>query len=107
MQNGKSKGKSIRYFCNLEKRLYLAKYYSNLILDNGIGTSDQNGIQSELQLFYKTLYSSTEPIINESHVDLFCNSKRPGISSSSSLSIIYKSNALTYIRNFQKHFVFH
>jgi hypothetical protein len=60
--------KSTSFFCNLEKGITLKKNYSNLILDNGIETSVQNVIQSELQLFYKTLYSSTEPIINESHV---------------------------------------
>jgi hypothetical protein len=31
------------------------------------------------QLFYKILYSSTEPIINKSHVDLFFNSNNPFI----------------------------
>jgi hypothetical protein len=60
--------KSTRYFCNLEKRHYLEKTIPNLILDNDIEASDQNVIQSELQLFYKKLYSSTEPIINKSHV---------------------------------------
>jgi hypothetical protein len=63
-------GKSTSYVCNLEKRHYLEKTIPNLILDNDIETSDQNVIQSELQLFYKKIYSSTEPIINKSHVDL-------------------------------------
>ena len=58
--------KSTHYFCNLEKRHYLEKTIPNLILDNDIETSDQNVIQSELQLFYKKIYSSTEPIINKS-----------------------------------------
>jgi hypothetical protein len=34
--------KSIRYFCNLEKRHYLEKTIPNLILDNDIEASDQN-----------------------------------------------------------------
>jgi hypothetical protein len=46
------RGKSTRYFCNLEKRHYLGKTIPNLILDNDTETSDQNVIQSVLQLFY-------------------------------------------------------
>ena len=45
--------KGTRYFCYLEKRHYLEKTIPNLILDNDIETSDQNVIQSELQLFLK------------------------------------------------------
>jgi hypothetical protein len=63
----------------LRKGITLKKTIPNLILNNDIETSDQNVIQSELQLFYKKLYSSTEPIINKSHVDLFFNSNNPFI----------------------------
>ena len=88
--------KSIRYFCNLEKRNYLEKTIPNLILDNDIETSDQNVIQSELQLFYKKIYSSTEPIINKSHVDLFFNSNNPFITKPTKEEVVKCEGYLTF-----------
>ena len=89
-------GKSTRYFCNLEKRHYLEKPIPNLILDNDIGTSDQNMIQSELQLFYKKIYSSTEPIINKSHVDLFFYSNNPFITKPIKEEVVKCEGYLTF-----------
>jgi hypothetical protein len=88
--------KSTRYFCNLEKRHYLEKTIPNLILDNDIETSDKNVIQSELQLFYKKLYSSTEPIINKSHVDLFFNSNNPFITKPTKEEVVECEGYLTF-----------
>ena len=88
--------KSTRYFCNLEKRHYLEKTIPNLILDNDIETSDQNMIQSELQLFYKKIYSSTEPIINKSHVDLFFYSNNPFITKPIKEEVVKCEGYLTF-----------
>jgi hypothetical protein len=88
--------KSNHYFCNLEKRHYLGKTIPNLILDNDIETSDQNVIQSELQLFYKKIYSSTEPIINKSYVDLFFNSNTPFITKPTKEEVVKCEDYLTF-----------
>jgi hypothetical protein len=80
----------------LRKAITLKKNNPNLILDNDIETSDKNVIQSELQLFYKILYSSTEPIINKSHVDLFFNSNNPFITKPTKEEVVKCEGYLTF-----------
>ena len=81
----------------LRKGITLKKTIPNLILDNDIETSDKNVIQSELQLFYKKLYSSTEPIINKSHVDLFFNSNNPFITKPTKEEVVKCEGYLTFL----------
>ena len=96
-QNGKSKGKKVPAISViLRKGITLKTTIPNLILDNDIGTSDQNMIQSELQLFYKKIYSSTEPIINQSHVDIFFNSNDPFITKPTKEEVVKCEGYLTF-----------
>ena len=64
-------GKCSRYFCNLEKRHYTEKIIPKLISQDGTEKTNISDILSEQQSFNKRLYSSTNPVINDVHKNVF------------------------------------
>jgi hypothetical protein len=71
--------KCSRYFCNLEKRHYTEKIIPKLISQDGTEKTNISDILSEQQSFYKHLYSSTNPVINDVHKNVFLNDENPFI----------------------------
>ena len=71
--------KCSRYFCNLEKRHYTQKIIPKLISQDGTEKTNISDILSEQQSFYKHLYSSTNPVINDVHKNVFLNDENPFI----------------------------
>ena len=67
------------YFCNLEKRHYNDKLISKLINDNNEEISDQFEILDIQKNFYEKLYSSSHPVFDQEHEDLFFNKDNPFI----------------------------
>ena len=71
-QNGEQRGKSVQYiFYNLEKRHYIEKIIPKLISQDGTEKTNISDILSEQQSFNKRLYSSTNPVINDVHKNVF------------------------------------
>jgi hypothetical protein len=64
-------GKCSRYFCNLEKRHYTEKIIPKLISQDGTEKTNISDILSEQQSFNKRSYSSTNPVINDVHKNVF------------------------------------
>ena len=71
--------KCSRYFCNFEKRHYTEKIIPKLISQDGTEKTNISDILSEQQSFYKHLYSSTNPVINDVHKNAFLNDENPFI----------------------------
>lgn len=55
----------------MEKRHYTEKIIPKLIVENNSEISDINSILKEQVNFYKTLYTSSNPIFSETHEALF------------------------------------
>ena len=71
--------KCSRYFCNLEKKHYTEKIIPKLISQDGTEKTNISDILSEQQSLYKHLYSSTNPVINDVHKNIFLNDENPFI----------------------------
>jgi hypothetical protein len=63
----------------LEKRHYTQKIIPKLISQDGTEKTNISDILSEQQSFYKHLYSSTNPVINDVHKNVFLNDENPFI----------------------------
>ena len=63
--------KCSRYFCKLEKRHNTEKIIPKLISQDRTEKTNISDILSEQQSFYKHLYSSTNPVINDVHKNVF------------------------------------
>ena len=75
-----SKGeKNTRYFCNLEKKHYLEKVITKLQTDNNEEIFDPIEIRYEQEKYYKKLYSSSKPILDNVHIHLFSDNDNPFI----------------------------
>jgi hypothetical protein len=98
--------KCSRYFSNLEKRLYTDKIIPKLISQDGTEKSNISDILSEQQSFYKHLYSSTNPVINDVHKNAFLNDENPFITKISEDQKQLCERELTeqeYIKTLKKH----
>ena len=71
--------KCANYFCNLEKRHYTEKIIPKIIDENGMETTDQFEILEKQKQFYEKLYTSSNPICNEEHENLFFDRDNPFI----------------------------
>ena len=71
--------KCTNYFCNLEKRNYNEKIIPKLIGDEGEEIFDQFEILDQQKLFYQRLYSSSNPVMEQEHENLFFNPNNPYI----------------------------
>ncbi len=63
----------------MEKRHYTEKIIPKLISQDGTEKTNISDILSEQQSFYKHLYSSTNPVINDVHKNVFLNDENPFI----------------------------
>ena len=68
---GRKRGKNTRYFLNLEKRHADKKIVAKLKLDSGTEVSDVDSILKEEANFYKSLYTSGNDDVEDSHYDVF------------------------------------
>lgn len=72
-------GKCTNYFCNLEKKQYTEKIIPKLIDENGCEITDQFQILERQKLFYENLYTSSSPVSDQEHENLFFNRDNPFI----------------------------
>lgn len=88
--------KSSRYFCNLEKRHYVEKLIPKLISDDNSEITDLKSIISEQVKFYKKLYSTSSPTLDDSHKQLFFDDHNPFIKKLDNVQKEMCEGALTY-----------
>ena len=71
--NGKQRGKSVQdiFVIRKKKKHYTEKIIPKLISQDGTEKTNISDILSEQQSFYKHLYSSTNPVINDVHKNVF------------------------------------
>lgn len=71
--------KCTHYFCNLEKRHFQDKIIPKLLGENGEEYLDQFEILHQQKSFYEKLYTSSKPIMEVEHENLFCDPNNPFI----------------------------
>ena len=70
-QNGEQREKSVQDIFVIWKRHYTQKIIPKLISQDGTEKTNISDILSEQQSFHKHLYSSTNPVINDVHKNIF------------------------------------
>jgi hypothetical protein len=80
-QNGERREESFRedIFVIWKKRHYTEKIIPKLISQDGTEQTNISDILSEQQSSHKHLYSSTNPVINDVHKNVFLNDENPFI----------------------------
>ncbi|CAG2194572.1 unnamed protein product [Mytilus edulis] len=71
--------KGSNYFCNLEKKHYTEKIIPKLILEDESEIMDPCIIRNEQKQFYKKLYTSSNPLLLETHRSTFLQHDNPFI----------------------------
>ena len=88
--------KGTRYFCNLEKRHFMEKIIPKLLRQDQSEISDIKSIIDEQKKFYQNLYSTSNPIFNSIHENLFFDSDNPFIQKADEFQKIACEGELSY-----------
>ena len=68
--------KATKYFCGLEKKNFVDKSITKVILENNTTVEEQKDILSQLQLYYTNLYTSTTKNINTDNVQQYITKQK-------------------------------
>ena len=79
--------KASRYFCSLENRNFVSKRMSSLINNEGRELFKDTEIRSEVQNFYKSLYSSREQAITDVNLDNLLGIDTPKLTDLEAMSL--------------------
>lgn len=96
--------KPSKYFCNLENRNFVSKRMTSLINNEGREITQQSEIKTEVNNFYKNLYTSKEHLIEDVNLEEKLCESTPKLSEDQAFSIeglISFSEALSTLKKMQ------